>query len=150
HAKLGLSPTEAHHDPLVDELVDLMTAAGADHTLTFRALADMLRGEDAALHTMFHGHGIGAWVERWRDDLAASGLDPAASATAMDAINPLYIPRNHLVEEALSAATAGDLEPFRQLLIRVTNPFVEQAGANRYAEPAPAGFDASYRTFCGT
>ena len=63
--------------------------------------------------------------------------------------NPLYIPRNQLVEEALAAATAGDLEPFERLVDAVTRPFDERPGLERYAQPAEPEF-GSYRTFCGT
>jgi uncharacterized protein YdiU (UPF0061 family) len=64
-------------------------------------------------------------------------------------VNPIYVPRNHLVEEALTAATAGDLRPFERLVDVVVEPFVERPGLERYAEPAPATF-ADYQTFCGT
>ena len=54
-------------------------------------------------------------------------------------VNPVYIPRNHLVEEALTAATAGDLAPLELLLEAVRSPFDERAGLERYAEPGPGG-----------
>ena len=76
--------------------------------------------------------GFDAWLARWR----ALGPDGAA----MDRVNPLYIPRNHLVEEALEAARKDDLEPFEALLAAVRDPFTERPGLERYAEPAPAGF----------
>jgi uncharacterized protein YdiU (UPF0061 family) len=67
----------------------------------------------------------------------------------MDQVNPLYIPRNHQVEQALAAATDGDLGLFRLLADVVSHPFDERPGLESYAAPAPAGF-APYRTFCGT
>jgi protein adenylyltransferase len=67
----------------------------------------------------------------------------------MDRANPIYIPRNHLVEEALTAATAGDLAPLERLLAAVTDPYDERPGFERYASPAPEDFGA-YQTFCGT
>jgi uncharacterized protein YdiU (UPF0061 family) len=67
----------------------------------------------------------------------------------LDRANPVYIPRNHLVEEALTAATAGDLGPFEQLVSVVTCPFDVRPGLERYAEPAPEDF-GRYTTFCGT
>ena len=68
----------------------------------------------------------------------------------MDRVNPAYIPRNHLVEEALTAATAGDLAPFQQLVDVLSRPFDERPGLERYALPAGADFAAGYQTFCGT
>jgi uncharacterized protein YdiU (UPF0061 family) len=82
-----------------------------------------------------------SWAERWR------ALDPDAGA--MDRVNPVYIPRNHLVEEALAAATAGDLDPFARLMTAVIEPFEERPGLERYTAPAPKDFGV-YRTFCGT
>jgi uncharacterized protein YdiU (UPF0061 family) len=70
-------------------------------------------------------------------------------ADAMDRVNPVYIPRNHLVEEALAAATDGDPAPLDRLLDAVTRPFEQRPGLTRYAEPAPLDFGA-YQTFCGT
>jgi uncharacterized protein YdiU (UPF0061 family) len=61
---------------------------------------------------------------------------------------PKYIPRNHLVEEALTAATAGDMAPFEALLDVVRDPFTERPGLERYAQPDPAA--ARYVTYCGT
>jgi uncharacterized protein YdiU (UPF0061 family) len=68
----------------------------------------------------------------------------------MDRVNPIYIPRNHLVEEALEAATDGDLAPFERLVDVLARPFDERPGLEAYAEPAPAAFAAEYCTFCGT
>ena len=67
----------------------------------------------------------------------------------MDRVNPVYIPRNHRVEEALTAATAGELGPFRRLLDVVSRPFEERPGLEEYAGPAPAG-GAPHVTYCGT
>ena len=71
-------------------------------------------------------------------------------ADAMRLVNPAYVPRNHLVEEALAAATGGDLVPLERLLDAVTSPYDERPGLERFAEPAPADFGAAYQTFCGT
>ncbi len=69
----------------------------------------------------------------------------------MHAINPLYIPRNHKVEEALTAASEHrDMQPFEQLLKVIQQPFVEQAGAQDYLFPSSVAECASYKTFCGT
>jgi uncharacterized protein YdiU (UPF0061 family) len=67
----------------------------------------------------------------------------------MDRVNPIYIPRNHHVEDALAAATAGDLGPFHRLVAVLAQPFDERPGLEPYAAPAPPSFGA-YRTFCGT
>jgi uncharacterized protein YdiU (UPF0061 family) len=65
--------------------------------------------------------------------------------------SPRVIPRNHRVEEALSAASdAGDLAPFERLLQALRRPFDDHPDDAAYAEPAPADVTARYQTFCGT
>jgi uncharacterized protein YdiU (UPF0061 family) len=65
--------------------------------------------------------------------------------------NPVYIPRNHRVEEALGAAVdQGDLGPFEALLVVLADPFTEREHDGAFAEPAPPDVTATYQTFCGT
>ena len=80
-----------------------------------------------------------------------SGGTGAEIAQALRSANPVYIPRNHLVEEALEAASeSGDMAPFERLLRILKRPFVEQTGCERFAMADSAERQASYRTFCGT
>jgi protein adenylyltransferase len=139
-AKLGLPPdTEsAAVAPLVDDLLELLKENRVDYTSFFRNLGRAASGTDKpdADLAAFDG-----WMSRWQ------ALGPQAEL--MDRTNPIYIPRNHLVEEALTAATAGDLDPLERLLHAVTAPYDERPGLERYAGPAPDDF-GPYRTFCGT
>jgi len=151
--KLGLSDAPddgdgAAADALGDELFALMQDGRADMTSAFRALGAAARGDDAPAHAVFAADpaGFDAWAARWRARLE----DPVETGRVLDAVNPIYIPRNHLVDEALTAATNGDLEPFEALVEAVTRPFEERDGLARYAEPAPAAFASGFRTFCGT
>lgn len=127
--KLGL--TGDVDRSLVDELLTLLHKGGVDYTSFFRSLSG--NGE--------FGVEFEDWLARWR----ALGPDTAA----MDRVNPVYIPRNHLVEEALAAATDGGLEPLDRLVRAVSAPYEERPGLERYAAPAPRDFGV-YRTFCGT
>jgi uncharacterized protein YdiU (UPF0061 family) len=92
---------------------------------------------------------IDAWLDRWLAQVAATSFEPSVTAAAMDLVNPIYIPRNHLVEEALAAATSGDLGPFDALLAVLEQPFTERPGLESYARPGGDGF-GDYQTFCGT
>ena len=67
----------------------------------------------------------------------------------MQAVNPLYIPRNHRVEQALSAAAEGNFEPFETLREILAHPFEEQPGREAWTLPASPD-EAVFRTFCGT
>jgi serine/tyrosine/threonine adenylyltransferase len=135
-AKLGLAADvdAGVVTSLVDDLLPLLKESHVDYTSFFRQLSQAARGHAGPA-------GFDDWMSRWR----ALGPD----AESMDRVNPIYIPRNHLVEEALTAATAGDLDPLERLLVAVTNPYDERPGLELYASPAPEGF-GPYRTFCGT
>ena len=142
-AKLGLSGVdEAVAAPLVEELLALVRDSHVDWTSLFRALAQTARGDAEPARSLFIDlAAFDAWAQRWRE------LGP--DAAAMDRTNPVYIPRNHLVEEALTSATAGDLDPLHALLDVLRSPYDQRPGLDRYAAPPPEDFGA-YRTFCGT
>jgi uncharacterized protein YdiU (UPF0061 family) len=143
-AKLGLAADIDAETvtSLVDEVLALLKESRVDYTSFFRGLSQAAEGDAEPTRGLFVNlAGVDDWISRWR----ALGPDP----TSMDRSNPIYIPRNHLVEEALTAATAGDVDPLRQLLTAVSAPFDERAGFGRYATPAPEDF-GEYRTFCGT
>src|ERR1700760_2059940 len=137
-AKLGLAAPDRH---LAEDILKLMRVQKVDFTQFFRALA---AGTARTLFT--EPEPFDAWAARREALLPA---DRAGVAAAMDRVNPVYIPRNHRVEEALAQATAGDLGPFHQLVDAVSRPFDERPGLAGYTGPAPMG-GALYVTYCGT
>lgn len=152
-AKLGLLEAAADDLALADALLQALQAGKADFTLSFRRLGACAESSaaDSALLELFEDVGlIQEWLPRWRERLVAEAQPGQAIAERMQAVNPLYIPRNHLVEEALQAAVKeGDFAPFKTLRELLTQPFTEQAGRERFALPAAAE-ERVYRTFCGT
>lgn len=143
-AKLGLDSSIADDtaSPIIDDLLALLKEGRVDYTTFFRRLGAAARGKDGPARDLFpEPDAFLAWAESWRS------VNP--DAEMMDRVNPAYVPRNHLVEEALSSATGGDLDPLRRLLEAVTDPYNERPGVERYAEAAPESF-GPYRTFCGT
>ncbi|RJU00993.1 YdiU family protein [Arthrobacter frigidicola] len=143
-AKLGLAGSVPDGDAaqLADDIRALLQAGRADYTSFFRDLGSAARGHAGpARNRTADPAAFDAWAQRW----LALGPD----AAAMDRANPAYIPRNHLVEEALAAATNDDLGPLAGLLEAVTAPYDERPGLERYAVGAPEDF-GPYRTFCGT
>jgi uncharacterized protein YdiU (UPF0061 family) len=143
-AKLGLDEADRS---LIGELLALLESQQVDWTRFFRALSDHLRGHSEPARSLCADPaGITAWVDRWQARVAP---DRRAVATAMDQINPVYIPRNHRVEEALTAATEGDMAPFERLVEVLARPFDERPGLESYALPAPTSF-GGYITYCGT
>jgi protein adenylyltransferase len=152
-AKLGLGDASAGGDPaggLVEELLALLETQRVDYTSCLRALSSAVVGEPGPARSLFvEPDAYDEWSARWRPLVVAQERSPADIAAAMDRVNPIYVPRNHLVEEALAAATAGDLTPFERLLGVLAQPYDERPGLERYARPAPPG-SGPYRTFCGT
>jgi uncharacterized protein YdiU (UPF0061 family) len=148
-AKLGLVEARDDDAALFAEMFAAMETDEADLTMTFRRLADHLRS-DAAPTTDLVATPLDRWRRRWHERVEAEGRGLGLVADELDRANPLYIPRNHLVEEALTAAADGDTTPFERMMSVVTSPFEPQHGAERYAEPAPESFSTGYRTFCGT
>ena len=178
-AKLGLSGVgEEELGQLSKELFGLLAEGRVDYTLAFRRLTDaavearegdqrgsgaQARGEAQAggedrpagecvstARELLAGAGDGgrersarvqAWLERW----LAHDPDPAPMLTA----NPVTIPRNHLLAEALDAATGGDLAPFERMLEAVSSPYEQRAEWAPYALPAPPEAGRFVST-CGT
>ncbi|MEM7694100.1 MAG: YdiU family protein [Pseudomonadota bacterium] len=137
-AKLALAPT---HDntALVNDLLSAMHAGAADFTLTFAHLDD-----PAAARALFTEPAVfDNWHARW-----STARDPALTA-AMAEQNPRIIPRNHLVEAALDAATEGDLAPFEALHAALKTPFDRAHDGTIFATP-PKPYEVVRATFCGT
>ncbi len=149
--KLGLHGAQPGDDDLVGDLLGVMEAQAVDFTSTFRALSQAVGGDLGPVRGRFsEPAAFDAWAARWRQRRADDPRGPAAVTRSMDDVNPVYVPRNHLVEEALAAATAGDMGPYGALLAAVGRPFEERPGLERFAEPAPGDFGVGYQTFCGT
>lgn len=151
-AKLGLGDAEDADDSLASDFLALLTAQGVDHTLAWRHLGDAAEGEGLKLQALFEDAGpMHAWLARWRARAGREGRPGTERAAAMRRSSPLYIPRNHIVEDALAAASEdGDLQPLNTLLDVLAQPFDERPGLDRFAAPGSPELTAGYRTFCGT
>lgn len=139
--KLGLQTVSDGDDELISAFMQLMQDEQRDFTLSFRRLAERLEGEGESR--------FGDFEARWRERLVQQGLPVDEVRSAMLAVNPLYIPRNHLVERAIQAAIAGDMSVTRELHAVLSDPFNEQPGFEAYALP-PAPDELVTETFCGT
>ena len=149
--KLGLMEEREGDEALVHDLLERMAAGKADFTLTFRRLCDAAEGSDAGVRGVFADPAaFDAWAVKWRARLAEEGASAEERAAAMRLVNPIYIPRNHLVEAALDAAAEReDFGLFEELLGVVTRPFEERTGLERFAAPARPEETVRW-TFCGT
>lgn len=150
--KLGLASDTEEAVQLGTDLFQLMTEQNTDFTLTFRQLTELANPgiKPSTSHLFQLPESFAPWLARWQP-LSGWGSDTAQPRhVAMLQANPIVIPRNHLVEEAIQAAVeSSDFQPFHQLLDQVTRPYELDAGANRYAIP-PTPDQVVTATFCGT
>ena len=125
----------------------------ADFTLTFRRLCDVAGAGPAAdgpIRSLFDSPAtFDGWAAQWRRRLTEEPVDDKERRAAMRAVNPAFIPRNHLVEEAINAALDGDLIPFDDLLTVLLTPYEDQPAFARYTDP-PRPAQVVHQTFCGT
>jgi uncharacterized protein YdiU (UPF0061 family) len=149
-AKIGLA-TEADGDgDLIQALLAAMHEGQADFTLAFRRLADAAEGgEDVFLSCFADPDKARAWLADWRERLTAEARPVGELAAALRLVNPAVIPRNHKVQEALSAANYGDFSFFERLLEALEKPFEERPEFSSYMQP-PKPEERVTQTFCGT
>ena len=149
--KIGIINIKDGDLDLINNLLDIMKNEKADFTLVFRYLADFIIGKEYLLINLFdNSKKINEWINNWKNRIEKEGKFDKSLCIKMKKINPLYIPRNHLVEHALDEAVSNDnYKPFHNLLSYVTSPFDEISNSKEYTLPAPIT-DKPYKTFCGT
>ena len=143
--KLGLFGEQKEDEKLISFLLSLMHIHKADYTNTFCSLMNLGIQKDK----MFNSKEFVNWHQKWKKRLAENNHSSEESLKLMRSANPLVIPRNHKVEEALEAANNDDLNPMKNLLKVLEKPYENQEGISEYQSPAPPS-DQKYQTFCGT
>lgn len=144
--KLGLFSNEEQDQSLIEKLLKAMEKYKADYTNTFRALTDNIL-ENAPL---FESPEFKEWYELWQSRLERQKESKDDAYKLMKNNNPVIIPRNHRVEEALEAAVKnGDYSVMEKLLQALANPYEYSQEQADYCTP-PAPSNRPYRTFCGT
>ncbi len=147
--KLGIEEGSDDDWKLVSDLLSTMAEGGADFTLVFRHLSEALEsGDDETVVALFQQRdAIESWLGRWMARIQSD--ERARTIEVMRRTNPVFIPRNHRVEEAIAAGNEGDFEPFYRLNQVLQNPFSTQPEFAEY-EAAPEPFEVVQATFCGT
>ncbi|MCP5418114.1 MAG: YdiU family protein [Chromatiaceae bacterium] len=152
--KLGISSCAPADATLIQELLSLMAQEATDFTLTFRRLAELAGGKEEVKSNVSELFQLPAsfdpWLKRWYQRLAEEPQDSEQRQAEMLASNPLFIPRNHLVEEAIAAAVSQqNFGPFHTLVEVLADPYTYRPRLKHFA--APPRPDQRVRfTFCGT
>lgn len=135
-AKIGLAAPTPDDQPLIEDLLALMQADGADFTNTFAALHG-----DAARDQFTDRAAFDAWAVRWQARTPDTDL--------MAQVNPQIIPRNHRIEAMIETAVAGDMAPFQRLMTALAAPYAPQPEFDDLRRP-PTQSEIVPATFCGT
>jgi serine/tyrosine/threonine adenylyltransferase len=151
-AKIGLqqlAPTDAE---LITELLSIMHRAQADYTLTFHALGEhmLARPPTFAVQALFDSADFQAWLRAWAARCEVENISPIERGQLMSGVNPVYVPRNHRIEQVIEAAVIErNFDPFERLLRVGAQPYVEHSEYAQYALP-PRPEERVLETFCGT
>ncbi|HKJ16348.1 MAG TPA: YdiU family protein [Xanthomonadales bacterium] len=139
--KLGLCDVQENDAGLISEWLKHLHDNRLDYTLSFRELASRADASDESRFGLFES--------RWRQRIGSQDRNPVEISALMNSVNPLFIPRNHRVEQAINEALEGDFTVFNELNAILLQPYAEQPGLSHLAE-APEEHQRVTRTFCGT
>jgi serine/tyrosine/threonine adenylyltransferase len=144
--KIGIESPVSGDEGLIQTLLDWMQKNKLDFTNTFRDLGSVERLQTS----LYNDQEFIQWRRGWEERLAKDGGSISAATTIMNQVNPVVIPRNHRVEEALAACELrDDIDVLHRLLKALHQPFDDSAEHNNYRDPPPAD-QTCYQTFCGT
>jgi uncharacterized protein YdiU (UPF0061 family) len=146
--KFGLAEPRDDDADLMQDFLDLLEHGRHDFTLGFRLLCELATGVDEIKPLFDFPESFTSWLKRWRERCAQE-TDDVLRQQRMLASNPVFIPRNHLVEQAIAEAYGGDFSFFHRLHERCRQPFVYAADDAQLATP-PQPHQVVQQTFCGT
>lgn len=152
--KLGLATEQATDAELAEALFGIMEKEKVDFTLTFYHLSRLTRepsSSDDVIQQLFsNAKQFEHWLADWRKRLDQETQNDQQRQAAMQAVNPVVIPRNHQIEAVIRAAEdRNDFAPFHALHKALQNPYLEQLGNEAYMQP-PEPYEVVAQTFCGT
>ena len=141
--KLGLFGEDKNDKKLINDLFNWMEKNKADYTNTFCNLMDINSDE------IYKNNDFIDWKNEWKKRSELNNSTKEKQSKLMKSNNPIVIPRNHKVEEALAEADKGSLDKMKKLLAILKNPYDNQINIEEYQTPAPSS-NEKYQTFCGT
>ena len=141
--KLGLFGEDKNDKKLINDLFNWMEKNKADYTNTFCNLMDINSDE------IYKNNDFINWKNEWKKRSELNNSTKEKQNKLMKSNNPIVIPRNHKVEEALAEADKGSLDKMKKLLAILKNPYDNQNNIEEYQTPAPSS-NEKYQTFCGT
>jgi len=150
--KIGLDSTKTNSQEALTKLLRIMLDNKSDYTLTFRYLSEIIKGKrDSLFKQQFLEHKqISNWLKEWKELIKDQNLAKKEIALSIENSNPVFIPRNHLIERAIEAAVENnDFSEMKTLLTILSKPYEEQSKYGEYMKP-PKPLEVVHQTFCGT
>ncbi len=150
--KIGLDGAKTNSHETLTKLLKIMLDNKSDYTLTFLYLSDIIKGKGDNLfkQQFLKPNQISNWLKEWKELIKDENLAKKAIALSMEGSNPVFIPRNHLVERAIEAAVeSNDFSEMKTLLTILSKPYEEQSRYGEYMKP-PKSHEVVHQTFCGT
>ena len=150
--KFGFSTQVDGDADIIAGFLKLMANAGADFTLAFRQLAHSgpkLENPENLRLLFDNAHDLDDWLDAWRKRTSSEPKDSDEIRRTMLAANPAFIPRNHRIEQLISAAVAGDFSLFESMSEVLASPYSDQPEFAEYMN-APEANELVTKTFCGT
>ena len=141
--KLGLFGEDKNDIELINNLLNWMKTNQADYTNTFCYLMNI----SSIKNEVYKDKNFIDWFKNWQKRILINGGSKENSLVLMKKNNPIVIPRNHKVEEALEAANNNELKPMNNLLSILKKPYAKQANIDDFQVPSN---NQNYQTFCGT
>jgi len=150
--KIGLDSTKTNSQEALTKLLRIMLDNKSDYTLTFCYLSEIIKGKrDSLFKQQFLEHKqISNWLKEWKELIKDQNLAKKEIALSIENSNPVFIPRNHLIERAIEAAVENnDFSEMKTLLTILSKPYEEQSKYGEYMKP-PKPLEVVHQTFCGT
>ena len=150
--KIGLDSTKTDSKETLTKLLKIMLDNQSDYTLTFLYLSDIIKGKGDNLfkQQFLKPNQISHWLKEWKESIKDQNLAKKEIALSMENSNPVFIPRNHLIERAIeSAVVNNDFSEMNTLMTILSSPYKEQSKYGEYMKP-PKSHEVVHQTFCGT
>jgi len=142
--KLGLQNIDNDNSKIIDDYLKILHSESIDFTLSFRNLAKIVDQSLTIEDSVFNkSKDFSVWYRSWKKEINVANV-----SNQMNLKNPCYIPRNHIVEDALINAVNGDMKEINLIAELLKEPFTEKNGFEKYTL-APSS-NEPYITYCGT
>ena len=148
--KIGLDGESKINQDILKKLLKIMMNNESDFTIAFRSISNLLRNDPKNFLNEFKkDKEITIWLESWKKAIHNENEDVNQLAVELDKLNPIYIPRNHQVQQTIELAYEGDFSKFWEMLEIIKKPFDENEKYSEY-EKRPLEDQKVRKTFCGT